>query len=84
MDGEGKFTIPMEEVQHLKSYLNGQTLEVQAFVTETLTGKKLNGSSSITFYSEAIKMKYLDYSTHNFKPGLKYRGTVSQTLDTHN
>ncbi|XP_046553016.1 CD109 antigen-like [Haliotis rubra] len=80
LDGESKFTVPMVEVQHLSSYLNGKQLEIQAFVTETLTGKKLNGSSVTTFYSNAIKMKYLDYSARDFKPGLIYSGTMKISL----
>lgn len=72
----------MVEVQHLNSYLNGKQLEIQAFVTETLTGKKLNGSSIATFYTNAIKMTYLDYSARDFKPGLIYSGTVRASCES--
>ncbi|XP_067663527.1 CD109 antigen-like [Haliotis asinina] len=80
LDGESKFTIPMVEVQHLESYLNGRKLEIQATVTETLTGKKLSGSSTVTFYTNAVKLTYLDNSDKNFKPGLDYTGTVKISL----
>ncbi|XP_071088566.1 CD109 antigen-like [Haliotis cracherodii] len=80
LDGESKFTIPMVEVEHLNSYLNGQTLEIQVTVTETLTSKKLSGSSTVTFYTNAVKLTYLDYSDHNFNPGLEYTGTVKVSL----
>ncbi|KAL5016374.1 hypothetical protein ScPMuIL_005963 [Solemya velum] len=72
IDGNTTFRIPLADIKRTEPYLNNRKLIVRANVTETLTGISLNGSSSVQFYPDAVKMEFLDSNPETFKPGLKY------------
>ncbi|XP_046369856.2 CD109 antigen-like [Haliotis rufescens] len=79
IDGSARFSVSMGEIKKLQSYLNQQTVTVLAEVKEDLTGKTLNGSSNVVYYTDPYKIIFLDSSPSNFKPGLPYRAYVKVT-----
>ncbi|XP_046369858.2 CD109 antigen-like [Haliotis rufescens] len=79
IDGSARFSVSMGEIKKLQSYLNQQTVTVLAEVKEDLTGKTLNGSSNVVYYTDPYKITFLNSSPSNFKPGLPYRAYVKVT-----
>ncbi|XP_067663567.1 CD109 antigen-like [Haliotis asinina] len=80
IDGSARFSVSIGEIKKLQSYLNTQTVTVLAEVKEDLTGKTLNGTSSVVYYTDPYKVVFLDSSPSNFKPGLPYTAYVKVTL----
>ncbi|KAH9490190.1 hypothetical protein Btru_043914, partial [Bulinus truncatus] len=76
INGKGNFSVPLEDVQRSISLVDGKQVRVTAFVTETSTGIKLNGSSVITYYENKYKLKFLDLTPAVFKPGLQYTAFI--------
>ncbi|KAH9490191.1 hypothetical protein Btru_043915 [Bulinus truncatus] len=76
INGNGNFSVPLEDVQRSISLVDGKQVRVTAFVTETSTGIKLNGSSVITYYENKYKLKFLDLTPAVFKPGLQYTAFI--------
>lgn len=62
--------------------LNGRTLSVEASVTETVTGKKINSTNTVAFQRYKYKLEFLDNTPDSFKIGLTYTGFVSYTHTT--
>ncbi|XP_071086862.1 CD109 antigen-like [Haliotis cracherodii] len=79
IDGSARFSVSMVDIKRLQYYLVRQTVTVLAVVKEDLTGKTLNGSSTVVYFTEPNKITFLDSSPNYFKPGLPYRAYVKVT-----
>ncbi|XP_059152580.1 CD109 antigen-like isoform X3 [Physella acuta] len=76
IDGEASFTMPKEDIQRAVGIYNGAEVMVTAFVKETTTGVRLNGSSVIKFYDNKYELKFLDTTPSVFKAGLLYTAFI--------
>ncbi|CAL1532265.1 unnamed protein product [Lymnaea stagnalis] len=76
VNGESSFTIPKEDLQRSVNVFDGSDIRVTAFVTETTTGIRLNGSSVVKFYRNEFQVKFLDKTPNVFKPGLPYTAFI--------
>ena len=77
VDGTASFSIPLDAIKTMNSYLTGQTLTVEANVTESLNHITLSGNNEVKFYARAEKMEFLKSNPNTFKPGLSYTAYVS-------
>ncbi|KAK3100069.1 hypothetical protein FSP39_014251 [Pinctada imbricata] len=84
IDGDVKFSLPLDVIKNANHYMNGRDLIVEANVTESLTNITLNGSSQLTYHNDAEKIEFLKSNPNTFKPGLTYTAYVkiSQQDDT--
>ncbi|CAL1532260.1 unnamed protein product, partial [Lymnaea stagnalis] len=76
INGETSFTIPTEDIKRTVYVTEGSKVRVTAFVTETTTGIRLNGSSVVKFYRNKFQVKFLDKTPNVFKPGLPYTAFI--------
>ncbi|KAK3607703.1 hypothetical protein CHS0354_016727 [Potamilus streckersoni] len=76
MDGEFQYIVSVESLRQTFNYLDYQTFEILAVVTETLTGQSANDTVDITFYYRPEKIQFSDSLPTNFKPGLIYTGFI--------
>ncbi|ESN94945.1 hypothetical protein HELRODRAFT_180052 [Helobdella robusta] len=83
IDGKGDLSLTLTDLkalmptQWVEGTLNGQTLFVEANVTETETGITLSGNSTIDCKSQRLKLEFLANSPDNYKPGLTFNGYLS-------
>ncbi|KAK3607704.1 hypothetical protein CHS0354_016728 [Potamilus streckersoni] len=76
IDGEFQYIVSVESLRQTFSYIDYQTFEILAVVTETLTGQSANATADITFYDRPEKIQFSDSLPTNFKPGLIYTGFI--------
>ncbi|KAK3785481.1 hypothetical protein RRG08_048616 [Elysia crispata] len=79
IDGSSTFQIPKEDIQRVMGIYENTRVKVTAFVTESATGVRLNGSSVITYYIKDSTLKFLDNTPSVFKPGLPYTAYIQAT-----
>ena len=75
VNGEYSFQINRTELFEKLGITFPTILEVEAEVTETLTGKTLSNVEEIQYFDREEKLVFLE-GADNFKPGLKYTGYV--------
>ncbi|KAK3607702.1 hypothetical protein CHS0354_016726 [Potamilus streckersoni] len=76
IDGEFQYIVSVESLRQTFNYIDYQTFEILAMVTETLTGQSANATADITFYDRQEKIQFSDTLPTNFKPGLIYTGFI--------
>ncbi|KAL3881057.1 hypothetical protein ACJMK2_033253 [Sinanodonta woodiana] len=76
IDGEFQYIVSMESLRQLFVYIDYQTFEIIAVVTDRLTGQTANATAEITFYDRPEKIQFSDSLPTNFKPGLVYSGFI--------
>ncbi|XP_052280940.1 CD109 antigen-like [Dreissena polymorpha] len=67
--GKAPFKIPMTLIGRLVRFLDSNTVQVVANVTETATGVTQQGSAYITFYKSPFVIEFFPNMPDNFKPG---------------
>ncbi|KAL3881063.1 hypothetical protein ACJMK2_033259 [Sinanodonta woodiana] len=75
-DGEYTYIAPIGSLRETFRYINYQTFEVSAVVTEDLTGEIASAKEEITFYDVPYKIQFDESMPNYFKPGLIYTGTI--------
>ncbi|KAK3607705.1 hypothetical protein CHS0354_016729 [Potamilus streckersoni] len=76
IDGEYKYIASMVCLREMFRYINYQTFEVSAVVTEYLTGEIATAKAEITFYDSSYKIQFEESMPKHFKPGLIYNGII--------
>nr|KAG5703700.1 hypothetical protein BaRGS_022989 [Batillaria attramentaria] len=71
-DGRAQLTFKIAELKQQYNSLSNHVIKFTANVTEALTGIVRNGSSSVKFYRNAVKLEFLSSNPKTFKPGLDY------------
>ncbi|XP_064607619.1 CD109 antigen-like [Liolophura sinensis] len=74
--GSGRVSFLMEDVLTLHQYARYYTLNVEANLTETLTGVVASGTGQARIYEVAEKVEYLPTNPNTFKPTLSYTAYV--------
>lgn len=70
----------MEDVLALHQYARYYTLNVEANLTETLTGVVASGTGRARIYEVAEKLEYLPSNPNTFKPSLSFTAYVSDFI----
>lgn len=66
----------------LDSTLAWSEFVVDCNVTESVTGRRMNGTDEIRFYDTENKIEFAESLPNNFKPGLTYTPIVSKSYIT--
>lgn len=72
-----KLKIPLSEIKKIDANIDWEEFVFEVNVTEGITGKRMNDSAVLKFYSEAEKLEFSESIPNNFKPGLIYTAFVS-------
>lgn len=75
----------MEDLKKLSHNIQYETIIVHANVTETITGKILEGQANIRFHSEDYSVRFHENLPDNFKIGVgPYKARVSEMMTAFN